>query len=328
MPATPIGENTVTSFARRYILPQVFDTVYRSNVLFFRLNKGNKRIIQGGTQIEVPFMYGRFSAGGPYRGFDVLNVSPSDTVKNGVHEWRQHYVPIAVDGLTLIKVDSPESIVNFLEFQFKQATMEMADNLGEGIYSDASNPKEIVGLEASIDDGAVATSYAGLPRATNSFLNSQVDDTTTTLNLAALQAMHGGTGVGGRHSTLIVSGQEQYNRFWALGAADQHYPVQAGGHDEQLLSAGFTNLVFNGVPWVVDDKVFPARDAANPNANSAILFLNEDPIYYAVSPRADFYLEDFQTPTDQDAMVSLLKWAGNLIVANNQWQGKMTAVAA
>lgn len=322
--ADPIGTDTVTSFARRYILPQVYDVVYRSNVLFFRLNKGNKRVIQGGYQIEVPFMYSRFSAGGPYRGFDVLNVSPSDTVKNGAHEWRQHYVPVAVDGLTLIKVDSPEAIVNFLEFQFQQATMEMADNLGEGIWSDGSNPKEIVGLEAAVDDGSVATTYAGLSRASNSFLNSQVDDSTAALALPALQAMHGNTGVGGRHSTLIASRQEQYNRFWALGANNQEFPVQPGGHDEQLFSAGFTNLLFNGVPWVVDDKVF---DGPN-TANSAIVFLNEDPIHYAVSPRADFYLEDFQSPVNQDAMVSLLKWAGNLIVANNQWQGKMTAVTS
>jgi len=46
----------VTSISRRYIMPDVVDFVYRSNVVTFRLLAQNKKIVQGGTQIEVPAM--------------------------------------------------------------------------------------------------------------------------------------------------------------------------------------------------------------------------------------------------------------------------------
>lgn len=323
--ATAIGTNVVTSIARRFILPEIVDNIYASNPIFFRLNAANKRIIRGGTQIEVPLMYARFGSGGPYQGLDVLNVTPSDTVKNLALDWKQHYVNVTVDGLTLIKTDSPDAIANFIQMYFAQAEMEMAENLAIGLWSDGStNAKEIDGLKGAVDDGGVLATYAGILRSANTWWNSTEDGSTSTLTLAALQSLFGTISSGGRHPTIIASRQEQYNRFWALNSAKVAYDVGYQGHDEQLASAGFTNQLFNGVPWVVDSHVF---DGAN-SSNSAIVMLNEDYLYWAVSPRADFYLEPFQTPVNQDAMVSKMLWAGNVILTNCSRQGKMTALTA
>ncbi len=323
--ATPIGTNVVTSIARRFILPEVTDNIYNSNPVFFRINAANKKIVRGGTQIEAPLMYSRFASGGPYQGFDLLNVVPSDTVKNGAWDWKQHYVNVTVDGLTLIKTDSAEAVANFIELYFAQAEMEMAENLATGLWSNGvTNTKDIDGLGGAVDDGGVLTTYAGLLRSSNTWWNSQDDSTTTTLTLAALNSMFGSCGNGGRHPTLIASRQGQYNRFWALNVVNQQFNTVPGGTDEQLAQAGFTNQLFNGVPWVVDSHVF---DGPN-SSNSAIVMLNEDYIYWAVSPRADFYLEDFQTPTNQDAMVAKMLWAGNLVVTNCARQGKLSALTA
>lgn len=270
-------------------------------------------------------MYSRFSGGGAYRGFENLSTLPSDTIKNGAWDWKQYHVPIAIDGLTLIKVDQPMAIANLLTTQFAQAEMEMAAFLGAGIYTNTvTNDKEIDGLQGEVDDGGVATTYAGLLRSANSWWNSYDDSTSTVMTPGILQTAVSSVGKGGRQPTLIVSRQEQYNRYWALGMVDQSFPVQPGGHDEQLHSAGFTNQLFNGISWVVDDYMF---DGPN-TTNSGILILNEDYIRFAVSPRADFYLQPFQTPVGQDAMVSQLFWAGNLLVLNCARQGKITALAA
>ncbi len=323
--ATPIGTNVVTSIARRFILPEVTDNVYNSNPVFFRLNAANKRIVRGGTQIEAPLMYSRFASGGPYQGFDLLNVIPSDTIKNAAFDWKQHYVNITVDGLTLIKTDSPEAIANFIELYFAQGEMEMAENLATGLWSDGvTNTKDIDGIKGAVDDGTVLPTYGGLSRTTNTWWKSQLDSSTSTLTLAALNSMFGSCGSGGRHPTLIVSRVGQYNRFWALNVVNQQFNTVPGGQDEQLAQAGFTNQLLNGVPWVVDSHVF---DGPN-SSNSAIVFLNEDYIYWAVSPRADFYLEDFQTPVNQDAMVAKMLWAGNVVFTNVARQGKMTNISA
>ncbi len=86
----------------------------------------------------------------------------------------------------------------------------------------------------------------------------------------------------------------------------------------QLAQAGFENLLFNGVPWLVDSHC-PANN---------IFFLNEDYIQIVQASRADFHLQDFQTPVNQDAMTALLLWAGQMVVGNIQRQGKFTAITA
>ena len=318
---TAIGQNTVTAITRHYIMPEVTDVVYNSNVFFFRLNAA-KKIIPGGTQLEYPLMTQRMSTGGAYSGLQVLTIAPSDTIKNGVWPWKQHYVPVVVDGLTLIKTDSPLAIANFVRMQFEQAEMDMAANLGAGIMSDgSSNPDEIDGLQLAVDSTGT---YAGLARATVPQIAAQEDGTTATLTLTSLNSMHGLTQMGGRTASLIASRKEQYNRYWKLCMDKSNIMVEPMARDGQLANAGFDNLLFNGVPWVKDDNVF---DGPN-TSNSSILMLNEDYIHLAVSPRADFYLEDFQTPIQQDAMVSKLLWAGNLIVRNPARCGKMTNVSA
>lgn len=323
--ATPIGTNALTAISRRYILPQIVDNIYNSNVLFFRLNRAGKKMVQGGTQIEVPLMYSRFGTGGAYSGYDVLSVVPSDTVKNGAWDWKQYYTNVTIDGLTLVKANTPEAIANFVKQYFNQAEIEMAELLGTGLYTDGvANTKEIDGLKGAVDDGGVLNVYAGINRTNDTWWRSFEDASTATLTLAALQSFFGSISAGGRHPTLFLSRQEQYNRFWALHINNQRFPVEPGGTDEQLMSAGWHNLLFNGVPWAVDSHVFDGPNASN----SAVLGLNEDYIYFVVSPLADFYMEDFQTPITQDVMVAKMLWYGNVVFTNCSRQGKMTALTA
>jgi hypothetical protein len=307
-------------------MPDVVDFVYRSNVVTFRLLAQNKKIVQGGTQIEVPAMYQAFTNGGPYQGYQLLDVAPNDTVKNLAFDWKQQYVPVSIDRLSLIKLNSPEAVANGIGLLFAQAQMQMVDNLGTGVWSDAvTDPIQIDGLKGAVDAGTITTTYGGLTRASNTWLNSTVDATTTTLTLVALQSLFMNATEGGRAPTLIASRAMQYNRLHnLLGAAGtQTHPVMAGGHDEQLASAGFTNVLYNNTPWVVDSHV---PDGATNASNSDIYMLNEDYIQLVTNPMADFYLEDFQVPINQDAMVAKILWAGNLVVMNTQRQAKMTTV--
>jgi hypothetical protein len=287
--------------------------------MFFRLNSRNKKILQGGLQIEVPLVYTRFAAGGWYQGFDMLDVSPSDTVKNAAFDWKQAYVPVSVDGLTLIRADSPDAVVNFLSFYFENAQTELAEILGTGVWSDVvSNNKVIDGLRGAIDDSTVAATYGGLSRATNTWWRSNVTTITPPLSLTAMQTMFGSCTEGGRHPTIIVTTQSVYNLYWALSTGGQSFPSQPSGQDEQLASNGFTNLLFNGVPVCVDSHV-PA---------SQMYFINEDYVYLYVNPRADFNMKEFREPVNQDAMTSLILWAGNVVLTNCARQGKLLGVTS
>lgn len=320
MAVTPIGTNTVTAISRRLILPRIVDNIYLSNPLFFRWNRARKVTYKGGTQIEVPLMYSKMAAGGVYSGYQVLNVAPTDSIQNGALSWAQHYVAVTVDGLTQLRAASDEAIVDYLATQFKQAEMDLADQLGYGLWSTGSNAIEIAGLYEVVDNGSVQSSYAGIAHSSNSWWNSQVDSTTTTMSINALNSLFGNTVAGGRAPTLVVSARANYNRYYNLNLAPQSFPVQPGGQDIQMAQAGFENLLFNGVPWVVDDHMGSSAAQAGP------VFLNENYFELTMSRLADFTLRDFITPPNQDAMTALLLWAGQLTCGNIARQGIFTAL--
>jgi hypothetical protein len=326
---TAIGANTITSIARHFIMPQITDQIYGSNVLLYRLMKGNKRMVQGGTQIEVPLMYKRFTTGGAYSGYDVFDTTPHDTIRNAVFNWKQHQVTWSVDGLTMLKADSPLAIANFLTLQSQQAYMEMAENLATGLFGDGigtvTGTKDLDGLAGLVGSGSSIgnQSYGGLDRTTYTWWNSSVTGISSTdaMDEATLMTAFTAAQRGGQSPTLIVSGQDQWNRYWALGAASgsaDRFPRQPQGHDDLLYSAGFTNLLFNNVPWVADSHV---TEGVVSSSNSRVYMLNENFLHWIVSPRADFYLKPFQEPHNQDAMVASLLWAGNLVCSNADAQG-------
>src|SRR5579872_3932857 len=162
MALTTIGTNTVTSLSRRIIIPKITDNIYNSNVLFYRWYRANKFTQQGGTQIEAPLMYKKMAAGGSYSGYQLLNVTPSDTIQNAAWAWKQYYAPVTVDGLTLLRADSPLAVADFVATQLKQSEMDMQDQLGTGLWSDGTGANDIDGVIEAVDAGSVAASYGNI----------------------------------------------------------------------------------------------------------------------------------------------------------------------
>lgn len=318
--APPIGQNTLNSLARHYILPQITDNAYFSNnALLYRLLKGNKKMQQGGTHIEVPLMYRGFvNGGGSYRGYDPQTSSPQDTVKNAYLDWKQYYKSFSIDGLTLIKADTPLAVANIVALQGQQMNMEMAEALAAGIYEDGvADPKGIDGLAAIADDSNV---YGGLDRTTDTWWQANVDSSTATLSFSALRTMVGTQTFGGTSPSIIIGNGTNYNRLYTLGLSTAGYGVswnrQPGGSDTNLMQAGFTNVMFENIPFIRDD-----------NAGDNIYVLNEDFLSLVVSPRADFYMDDFEKAQGQDAYTLTVMWAGNLMCTHSAAQGVMTAVS-
>lgn len=316
--ATPVGTNDLTSLSDRYLLPTLTDNVYRSNLMTFRLLARNLKKLKGGTQIEAPLIYTKFTAGGFYSGYDLLDTTPQDVVKNAAWDWKQAYVPITVDGLTLIKAEGPGAIVDHLTYKFEIASHDLVDKIGDGIWNNGAVAKSIDGIQGAVDDSTVLVTYGGLSRSANTWWRSQVDTTTTVLSYPSMQTMFGNCTEGGRHPTIIVTTQANYNRYVNLGIGGQVFPSQPAGQDEQLVSAGFTNALFNNVPLAVDSKC----------TTNHVYYFNEDYWELAVHTRTDMVMDEFRRPVNQDAMVAYIRWAGNLICRAPARNGKQTAVAA
>jgi hypothetical protein len=326
MPATAIGVDTVSALSRQYVMPEIVDAVYDSNVLFHRLTRANKKVVQGGTQIEVPIQYARPNNAQAYSGYDVLNTAPFDVIRNAVFEWKQYSTLVTVDGLTLIKTDNPEAIAQLIKTQFELAKADFCHVLGSDMYrGNATDPKKLTGLAQAV----AASGLYGNINHTNTWWQSKIDNTTAlnSVGLAELQNIFSQLTIGRENPTLMIGRRAVYNRLWGLiygtSGANVQINLPAGGADEILASAGFTNILFNNVPLVVDSQV---DDSTGTPTNGKLYMLNENWWEVVVSPRADMAMEDFVTPHDQDAMTAKILFAGELICKNPRLQGAFTAL--
>ncbi len=116
------------------------------------------------------------------------------------------------------------------------------------------------------------------------------------------------------HVDMIVADNTYFRYYWESLQANQRF------HNEKLGAAGFDNLKFMGA-----DVIFDGGQGGACPANH-MYFLNTD--YIFCRPHADrdmVPLEPDRFGTNQDAMVKLIAWAGNMTGSNLSLQGVMHA---
>ncbi len=318
--ATPIGADHISAIVNRHLMPDIIDLAYDGNPLFYRVHNSNRRMVDGGPHIEQPVMNSQFTAGGSFSDLETLDMTPQDTLRTVAWDWKEKYVPVAFSNLTMVKLNTSDSIANGVEVQVQQAAMTMAELLGEGLYSDGSDAKEIDGLVSAI---AATGTYGGVARGAgtgwwNGVTNANVDLTGTFEEaMSTLNAAQTSVTVGGRFPTIGVCDSDTYNNVWNQLVEKQNF-YTVNEKDTQLAAAGFNNFLFNGTPFVVDPKC-PA---------DSLFFLNEDFIKLVVTPLSDFRMEPFQQAFNQAAIGAKLLWTGNLIVTAPKLQYRGTDVNA
>lgn len=326
---TPIGVDTLTSISRRILREEATDVYYLGSPWTWRLWAKNKVVRRGGLHIESRFIYQPWATGGSFYGPEVLNVEPSNTEISGAWEWKEYYTNVTVDQRTLIRADSEYAVANYLVEQCVNAKMDLRDKLAYGIWSNGSNYKTFTGMYSTIDTGALAATYAGLSRSSYHFLKSQVNTSTTTLSVSAMESLWDLCTRGARAPKLTVSTRANLTRYENLAGK----PVATGGFgggsyfntpvttvDQTFLNGGFSGGWFRNQPWLVDEHITPT------GSHGLLFFINDDYFELVINENGDFIVHPFQQPVNQFVITSLVYVAGNVICTNPQLQGKFTAL--
>ena len=317
--ATPIGADHISAIVNRHLMSDIIDLAYDGNALFYRVHNSNRRMVDGGPHIEQPVMVSKFNAGGSFSDLETLDMTPQDTLRTVAWDWKEKYVPVAFSNLTMVKLNTADSIANGVEVQVQQAAMTMADLLGDGLYSDGSDVKEIDGLDFACQTSGT---YAGVNRGTETWWAGNEDtaidlDTSGQGALESLNTAQTSVVTGGRFPTIAIIDSAGYNKVWGHLVEKQNF-YTTNEKDTQMAAAGFNNFLFNGTPFVVDAKC-PAGE---------MYFLNEDFIKLVVTPLSDFRMESFQSAYNQAAIGAKLLWTGNLICTAPKLQYHCTDTTA
>lgn len=306
--------DNLTAITKKFTIPKLVDNIYSSNPLLLRMkDRGIK--YRGGEQIKFPIVYAK-GRGGSYSGFDTFDVRPKDQLTAGILDWKFYEEPIVYSGEEMIKNSGKEGILDLIDAKRQIAEINILDNLGTGLFSDGTgnNSKDMTGFKAFL---STSTTYGGIAVADFSNWVAQMDTTTNTLTLAALQKQYGSQTIGNDKPTLIISNQACYDKFWSLLLPHQRF------NDTKLASAGFDSILFNSVPWIVDSH---SSGSGYGTADNYIIFVNEKYLHLYIQQERDFKLEPFQKPVNQDVYVGHILYTGNVVCTNRRMQGAFTVV--
>jgi len=305
-----LSYDQISAITQKKFIPKLVDNIFDSDPLLKRAKeKGWYETIDGGTSVIYPLNYAQATAEGWFQGAETLSNTDNDVITGAEYNWKQRYVSIVVTRRDELINSGDAQIVDFVKSKVQIAEKTMADKLCDGLYNAGTDSKAIAGLRSIVDN---ANTVGGIDQSAYSWWQSQEDSSTTTLTIAALQTMHTALSINNEGPTVILATRANYNRLYALLQPQQRFT------SGDKADAGFSSLMFNGVPFIAGSKV----------PSGHIFMLNEKYLHLAAHKDEDMRFSKFQEPNNQAVKVAKVYWMGVFGTDNARMHGKLTAITA
>ncbi len=292
------------------------DNVTHNNALLMKLEKRGKiRTVDGGTAINQELSYAENSTYKRYSGYEVLNVSPSDVITSAQYAWKQAAVAVTISGLEQLQNSGSEKMIDLLESRIMVAESTMRNNISADLHSDgtADDGKQINGLRALVSGNPNAGIVGGINRAIWNFWRNVAPaaEALTSDNIKGkMQATWVQLVRGTDKPDLILADNALYTTYWSAVQAQERFV------NKDMANAGFENIQFNSAPVVLDGGVGGSIPANH------MYFLNCDYLHWRPHKDRNFRtLPGDRQAVNQDALIRLIVWAGNLTMSNASLQG-------
>ena len=310
---------------------ELADNVTNNNPLLLKLkSKGNVRPFSGGNVILEEIMYNDSSTNNTnsYSGFETLNISPNSPISAAQFSIAQYASAVTISGLEMLQNSGKEAIIDLLEGRIKVAEAQLANRINLDLYGNGTGNggKNLTGLAAAVADAPSSGTYGGINRATWSFWQNQAFSGVTNggaaVSAANIQSYMTQLAIklvrGTDKADLIVADNNYYNLYVNSLQAIQRVT------DPEMAGSGFASLKFYGGGTSADVVLGGGIGAQEP-ANH-MYFLNTDYIFFRPHKDRNFVpIGGERQSVNQDAIVKLIGWAGNLTTSGAQFNGVLTA---
>lgn len=299
---------------------QVADNVSNNNVLYRRIVDGGRyRKEDGGLTIVCPLDYNENGTYQRYSGYDILNVQQSDVLSAAEYQWMQIAMNVVSSGRELRINKGKSKIINLAKAKMRNAIRTFANNFSFDMYSDATLPNQINGLQALVSDTGLGT-VGGISATTWAFWQNKVQSaaapiqgggavtvSATTIENDMFLPLYMALTRGDDKPNLIITDNSYFRFFEASQISLKRYMTS------DMAKGGFMSLKYKNCDVVFDGgSGIPTAHAYFLNTNYMELVVHED---------ADLEVQDDMKPTNQDAAVVPILWMGNQVVSNRALQG-------
>ena len=311
MAANSNFDNLLTTTLANY-RKTLTDNVFTARPLTYTLmEKGRIRMLNGGTKVVEPLIYGLNDTVGSYSGYDSIALTPQTGISAAEFEWRQYAASISISGIEEAKNNGDAEIINLLEAKIMQAEESMREGFNTMFFGDGTgnSSKDWNGLDNLVDNTGTV---GNIDSSTYTWWKSYKESTAGALTLAQMATAYNTVSVGNDHPDTLLTTQTLFEKYEALLQPQLRYT------DTKTADAGFQNLLFKAAPVMYDTGC----------TAGTFFFLNSK--YLTLVGHSDkwFSQTSFISPEDTDARYALIMCYGNLTVRNRAKQGKLTAKTA
>lgn len=300
----------VSAITSKYFMPTLAENTFDSNPLLKRAKQKFYKKIDGGERIIMPLGYATTTASGWYDGSDVLSTTDNQQITGAELTWKQLYANVTISRREELQNSGKSQIISLVKSKMQMAEKTMADTMGTALFNTGATADALIGLRAWVS--ATGTFVGGISQVTNSWWQAQIDSTTTTLSMAALQSLYNSASIDNDAPTVAMTTRTILNLYYALLQPQQRFV------DTETAKGGFSSLMFNGIPVIADSHA----------PTSHLFMLNEKYLHLFAHKDEDMRFAKFESPVNQNIRVGKIYWAGAFGSNNNRLHGALTAITA
>jgi hypothetical protein len=308
---------------------EIADNVTDNNPLLAALKKrGRIKTVSGGDTIlqELNYDDSTTRTVNSYSGYETIAVTANSPISAARFDYKQYAASITMSGLEMLQNSGKEAVLDLLDARMEIAESQMANRIDTDLYLDGTGngSKNVTGLAAAVATAPTSGTYGSIDRATWAFWRNIAFDATTDGGAAATAAniqsyMHRTAlqVVRGRDKPDLIVADNTYYRLY-LESLTAIQRVSSDG-DKGGVGSGFTSLKYFGAGFN-SDVVLGGGIGAHETANR-MFFLNTNYLHWR--PHADRNMVPIggeRMAVNQDAIVKLIGWAGNLTCSGARYQ--------
>lgn len=280
--------------------------------IFFMMRLWNKRKVKGaGTKIHQPITFSDEGGGQAYDKTDVFTYNDSDTMTALEIPWKHYHQPIAIHRLDEQANQGREAIQDFLKAKWQNAMVTLKKLIAAGVAgSGTDTDKTLTGLLTIVSQSAT---YGGIPQATYSWLQAQLDHTAYTMttdftDFTEIDKLYLACCDDEEHPSVALTTLKLYAHFKGLMMANQRYTS-----DKNVANAGWDNILINNQPCIMWTRLGTGK----------FLWLNEEYLDLFVMKGGQFDQNEGGWIIDPPIKKNDIYFDGNIVCTKCSAQGIM-----
>ena len=336
-------DNAVDTITLEEIVPRVVDQVLRTNRLATKMLSKTKRF--GAATKDFPIKY---KAGTPitsFIGMDFLPTVFTDTRVSMKFNPKWNAANVALAGTDMMANNTAAKVLDLTEIEMISRAQDLADYIGTEMWGDGTgnNNKDMLGIQALVDDGTHVQTIGGLSRTTYPTLQSTIT-VTSVLSLAAMRTLYNAIGDLGVFPTRSYTDFPSWALYENLLQAQEKIYKEVNIVPNYKGYEGFGGLMFAGMEIVPDRKSIQGQMTFLEENFIDVYALDQElPVFtearkvevasklftgnaYNEVGNLGFYWTGFIKTTTQFAFNSFIILAANFLTDNPRRHGALTQI--